>query len=245
MLKAFKTLGQSLLSLFKSNVKVAVPAIEQTEGYEDALHEETTSILDKLSKGIIENKYPNIKIVIDPGHGSKGKKPDPGAFGIVDGKYVVECDLVLEIAIRLAYILEKSGMKVILTRIDCEAPSTLADKARVIKAENPDLMLSIHLNSNVGTPAEGIETLYSAQKPGSKEFARSIQKAMVEAFPTHKDRGIKNGEKLYILKAHPVEACALIECEFINNPTQAAFIVNNYDEIAIALAKGIYSFLDR
>lgn len=193
---------------------------------------------------VVVSSTKKYKIVIDPGHGGKNGKKDPGAVGKLNGEQVFERDVVLDISIELALLLEAEGLDVILTRIDNEYLSTLPDKVSIIKKENPDLVLSIHANSNEGKPGSGIETFYYSGKPESKKFAYQIQLNMLSSFPDHKDRGIKVGDSLYILKMHKVERCCLVECEFINNPAQAEFLIKESKEIASALRNGVIDYIN-
>jgi len=186
----------------------------------------------------------NYKIVIDPGHGGKKGRPDPGAVGVYDNKPVYERDVVLKIAVELAELLDRSSFNVVLTRIDADIQSTLPNKVAIIRDEKPDIVVSIHANANAGKPARGIETFFSSSKRKSKLLAECIQDSMMNVFPDHRNRGVKEGSRLYMLRAHKVEGCCLVECEFINNKKQAKFLVDNYRQIAFAIYKGILAYCD-
>jgi N-acetylmuramoyl-L-alanine amidase len=183
------------------------------------------------------------KIVIDPGHGGRSGRPDPGAVGSHEGDPVYERDVVLDISVQLALILEKKGYLVVMTRVDNSTLSTLGDKVKIVNQENPDVFVSIHANSNAGKPAQGIETLYHRTKPGSMQLAQRIQDALIKAFPRHRNRGIKERSRLYVLRASSVPACCLVECEFINHPDQVKFLLEKPEEIAAAIASGIITYL--
>ena len=192
-----------------------------------------------------ESKSRNIKIVLDPGHGGKGGRRDPGAVGKIDSEEIYERDVVLEICKKLAFKLDAEGFEVIMTRIDNDpmAKSTLGAKVRIANAEKPDIFISVHANANAGRPAEGIETFYHKGKQKSHSLARKIQSSLISEFPGHKNRGVKDGSNLYVLKASDTEACCLVECEFINHPDQVRFLVNNPDEIAGAILAGIIEYV--
>ena len=106
------------------------------------------------------------RIVIDPGHGGH----DPGA----EGKGVTEAELVLDIALRLEAILQKTpGIEVILTRrTDDFVP--LQERTAIANRENADLFLSIHANASPHAQARGVETYFL-------NFANNLSAAAVAA----------------------------------------------------------------
>jgi N-acetylmuramoyl-L-alanine amidase len=91
------------------------------------------------------------KIVLDPGHGGT----DPGAEG-----FAVEKEVTLDIARRLATLLEaRLGADVVLTRArDTTLP--LAARTARANAEGADLFLSIHANAARSHRLHGVETYY-------------------------------------------------------------------------------------
>jgi N-acetylmuramoyl-L-alanine amidase len=91
-------------------------------------------------------------VVIDAGHGG----PDHGARGVAG---VIEKELVLDVASRLARQLRKRGLRVIETRQDdrfvpLESRTSLANDAR------GDLFISIHANSARTSTPRGMETYF-------------------------------------------------------------------------------------
>jgi N-acetylmuramoyl-L-alanine amidase len=93
------------------------------------------------------------KIVIDPGHGGK----DPGAIGVGG---IMEKDLVLSIAKKLAYKLKNEmGVQVVLTRDD-DRFVALEDRTHRANAEDADLFISLHTNASANGEARGVETYY-------------------------------------------------------------------------------------
>ena len=103
-------------------------------------------------------------IVIDPGHGGK----ESGAIG---PSGLMEKDLTLAIARRLAEILEKNlNARVVLTRY-ADEQITLDDRTAVANQYKADLFVSIHLNASVVRDARGTET-YFLSLEASDEVAR-------------------------------------------------------------------------
>ncbi len=92
------------------------------------------------------------KIVLDPGHGGK----DPGA--IANG--IKEKDIVLNIAKKLAPILEKDlGCEVILTRTG-DTFISLEERTAIANTQGADLFISLHINAHPAPKVRGLETYY-------------------------------------------------------------------------------------
>jgi N-acetylmuramoyl-L-alanine amidase len=92
------------------------------------------------------------KIIIDPGHG--GKDPGAMAFGMK------EKDIVLDIAKKLAPVLEKElHCQVVLTR-DKDIFIPLEERTAIANTENADLFVSLHINAHPSGKIRGLETYY-------------------------------------------------------------------------------------
>ncbi len=113
------------------------------------------------------------RVVIDAGHGGD----DQGARGPAG---LLEKDLVLDLAERLAKKLEARGLEVLLTR-DADTFVSLDDRTRVANASGADLFLSIHANASRVGAARGVET-YFASPEASDEAARELAQAENRAF---------------------------------------------------------------
>ena len=80
--------------------------------------------------------------------------------------------------------------------------------------------------------------------PGSKggtRYAKGILREMLDTFPGHKDRGVK--EANYAVLRLTRMWAVLIECEFLTNPTQLKFLADRdkQKKMAVAIAEGISS----
>lgn len=195
-----------------------------------------------------DQPFTGFKIVIDPGHGGRNGRRDPGAAGKYVDEVIYERDIVLEICSSLAYQLDSLGFEVVMTRIDndLQGLSTLASKTKIVRLENPHIFISVHANANSGSPAQGIETFYHKFRPESPVLAKYIQRSLIASFANHKNRGLKDGSRLYVLKStHSVQPECLVECEFINHPDQAKFLVENPEEIAQAITDGIVNYMNK
>jgi N-acetylmuramoyl-L-alanine amidase len=90
------------------------------------------------------------RVVLDPGHGGT----DPGASS---GTGLQEKDVTLDIAHRVAPLLAKDGISVVLTRDDDRYVSLEERTARANSA-SADLFVSIHCNASEGKGRSGLET---------------------------------------------------------------------------------------
>lgn len=92
------------------------------------------------------------KIVLDPGHGGSR----PGARAPMG---VVEKEVSLDLAERLAELLEEAGFEVLLTREE-DVGMPLVERARRANEAGGDIFVSIHLNWIVNRQVRGVETYY-------------------------------------------------------------------------------------
>lgn len=108
------------------------------------------------------------RVVIDAGHGGD----DHGAAGPAG---LLEKDLVLDLAQRLAGKLKKQGLAVLLTRSTDDFVA-LDDRTAVANASGADLFVSIHANASRVRSARGIETFFAspdATDAAAAELARA------------------------------------------------------------------------
>jgi len=102
---------------------------------------------------LIANSLPgNPLVMIDPGHGGY----DPGTQSVSG---ILEKDVALSIARRLAYALRARGVRAQLTR-DSDDFIPLSERTRRANVADADLFVSIHLNSSPNPATTGIEVYY-------------------------------------------------------------------------------------
>jgi N-acetylmuramoyl-L-alanine amidase len=95
----------------------------------------------------------HLKIAIDAGHGGSGS----GAIGVVSK--VKEKDCNLQIAKELEKYLKRRGAEVIMTRTE-DVDLSMVDRMMVLKAAEPDLLISIHNNASSNPNIRGVSTYY-------------------------------------------------------------------------------------
>lgn len=178
-----------------------------------------------------------MKIVIDPGHGGY----DPGAIG---PNGLREADVSLQVALRLASILEQAGASIKLTRDSDIAPGGSNDVNRDLQARceianswPADYYVSIHCNS-AGSPAAGIETYCYKYGGMGEKLARAIQAELVAATGRN-DRGVKEAN-FYVLRRTNMPA-VLVELAFISNPEEERLLgqAGYQQRCALAISRAI------
>ena len=105
----------------------------------------TPSLVAQLGLGIR-------RIVLDPGHGGK----DPGTIG---ANGMMEKDITLNVAKKLAVKLREAGFDVILTR-DRDVFIPLEERTAIANSREGDLFISIHANASRNKKLSGVETFF-------------------------------------------------------------------------------------
>ncbi|PSL49006.1 N-acetylmuramoyl-L-alanine amidase [Chitinophaga niastensis] len=148
----------------------------------------------------------NLTIGIDPGHGGV----NPGATGLTGA---VEKQLTLVLALQLKTLLEKEGATVIITRTSDKFVAN-EDRLSFFRRANPDLLLSIHLNSSVNpVDVNGTATYYK------QPFCEALNAAIHERMLQTGLRDFGNNPDFNFILNNPTEfPDALVETLFLSNP---------------------------
>jgi N-acetylmuramoyl-L-alanine amidase len=112
-------------------------------------------------------------VVVDAGHGGD----DVGARG---AEGLLEKELVLDIAHRLAKRLSGNGLKVVLTRRD-DTFVPLEERTSIANDARADLFISIHANATHDTQVRGIETFFLSLD-ASDDHAGQVARRENQAF---------------------------------------------------------------
>lgn len=167
-------------------------------------------------------------VVIDAGHGGS----DCGALR----NGLNEKDITLDIAKRVQSQLEKKGYVVAMTRTD-DSYVSLQDRVDFSEIFNPDIFVSIHVNSSNSDTPSGLETHY--YKDNSLTLAKYVHASMLNNINA-KDRGLFKS-KFYVIN-HTTAPAILVETGFISNPTERAQL--NTESRKNATAKAIVEGID-
>jgi len=195
-----------------------------------------------------------VKVVIDPGHG--------GLDGGASSGEVVEREITLSISHELTKRLEKKGATVVMTRkkegdaIAEHAPEEkfptirsrkLADlklREEIAINENPDVFISVHVNSIPQEKWRGAQVFYhEGGHPDGEFLAKEIQTSFNENLK-NTDRVAQSITGVYLLKKAPMPS-VLVETGFISNNEERALLTDpGYQgKVADAIVEGIGSFM--
>jgi len=178
------------------------------------------------------------KVVIDPGHGG----PDPGAVGIGGLR---ETDVVLDVCLQLARLLQARGVQVLMTRTS-EVDVDLPPRVSLANNSRADAFVSVHANAlSLDRPeVNGIESFYfeGAGAP-SRSLAAALQQQMLAISPGSPDRGVRTARFFVIRRT--VMPSTLVEMGFVTGTLDAPRLADpTYRRrMAMALAAGVLNFL--
>lgn len=178
-------------------------------------------------------------ILIDPGHGGF----DPGKVS-PDG--IMEKDINLAIASKLASALTDQGFSVYLTRdsdkslnsenASSKKTSDLKARTNLATNVNADLYISIHQNSYSAEYVHGAQVFYYYTSSGGKALAECIQEHLISEADPSNTRAAKGNSEYLVLRESPCTA-VIVECGFLSNTKECSDLCN--DEYQTALANAI------
>jgi len=113
-----------------------------------------------------------LKIAIDAGHGGA----NTGAAGL--NTKVLEKDYTLLIAKELEKQFRKAGSKNIFMTRTTDTTLDMPDRILTLREQDPDLLISVHLNSSSRDSIQGTSTFY--RYIGFRPFSQAILKRMLE-----------------------------------------------------------------
>lgn len=163
------------------------------------------------------SKTNGIIIVLDAGHGAR----DGGSIGTLG---TIEKDINLKYTLELKDKLVKSGYIVELTRKTDDAlylldaknkkQSDMQARMRIIKKANPNLVISIHMNSFSDKSVKGANTFYRKGDASGEQIANLVQKSLNKYCYAKNTLG-KIGD--YYILNESYYTSILIECGFLSN----------------------------
>lgn len=253
MMKA--TLGSEELLINNIKFIMSYPAME-LNGKPCVSRLDLCKLIDPvLRPSYIGNKNNGFDtVILDPGHGGH----DSGAKGV----YGYEKDFALKLAFALKSVLEKQGLKVLMTRNDDTFISLAGRVAFANKIPN-SIYISLHFNSGDSSAATGIETfafspqgsssIYGARSVDSLAFngnsrdsenialATSIHASVVHHFKLV-DRGVKRA-RWHVLKGLERPG-VLFEGGFVTSPVDCRLIAaeNFRSELAATIGQAIMNY---
>lgn len=206
-------------------------------------------------------------VVLDPGHDLRGNadtepigpgsttrkiKDGGGTHGVVSG--LREAELNLRVALRLRPLLERAGVRVVLTR-SRTARTSMGNiaRARIANDARAALFLRIHADGSSDSRTRGTHTLHPAFRRGwtddvyasSKRAARIVQAELVRALRLP-NRGLQERTDFTGFNWSDVPVI-LVEMGFMTNPTEDRLLATaGYQRrAAVGLCRGTLRFLGR
>jgi N-acetylmuramoyl-L-alanine amidase len=189
---------------------------------------------------------------IGPGSSTRKIKDGGGTHGVVSG--LTEAELNLRVALRLRTLLERSGVRVVMTRRETAGTSIgNVARARIANRAGAALFLRIHADGATDPSARGTHTLYPTLRRGwtddvyasSKRAARTVQSELVRAlgFP---DRGLQERSDFTGFNWADVPVI-LVEMGFMTNATEDRLLATSAYQrrAAVGLCRGALRYLGR
>ncbi|GAB6152979.1 N-acetylmuramoyl-L-alanine amidase [Desulfosporosinus burensis] len=181
-------------------------------------------------------------VLIDAGHGGV----DPGAVGI---SKVLEKDVTLAVSKRLQALIQQSGAKSIMVRVEDRDLGTsqrlaerkredLAQRIQLAMDSQAEVYLSIHANSFPDAKLTGAQTFYHADSRSGKLLAQAIQQEL--NIMTKGKRVIKGNQDIYVLKKAN-QAAVTVELGFLSNLEEEQLLTTPeyQQQLAVAIYKGL------
>ena len=171
------------------------------------------------------SKPEKFTVIIDAGHGGL----DLGATQ----NGLSEKEIVASIAQKIQVLNKNSNIEILLTR-DNDQDLSLQERVDFINAMKPNLVISLHANSNKNTTLKGLEIFVSEKSSDyltSKKYANQFSISFSNKTPLDVKQ-IKNAN-FYILKKSEVPSM-LIEFGYLSNEKDKNYIIARENQIAIA-----------
>lgn len=112
----------------------------------------------------------NLTIAIDAGHGGDN-------IGATGGRtHILEKDYTLLIAKELETALRLKKARVVMTRVN-DTTLTMPERIKFLQQQNPDILISIHLNDSDKDTVNGVSTYY--RYIGFRPLSQAILKSML------------------------------------------------------------------
>ena len=206
-------------------------------------------------------------VVLDPGHDLRANLrtepigPGSATTKILDGggtsgvvTHIREADLNLAVALRLRPLLQRAGIRVVMTR-QTTAGTSMGNiaRARLANRAHAALFLRIHADGSPDPRSAGTHTLYPALHAGwtddvyaaSRRAAQTVQRDLVAALGWP-DRGLQERSDFTGFNWSDVPVI-LVEVGFMTNPGEDRLLATAAyrERAAIGLCRGTLRFLGR
>ncbi|MGN6542623.1 MAG: N-acetylmuramoyl-L-alanine amidase [Ginsengibacter sp.] len=177
----------------------------------------------------------HLTIAVDAGHGGENM----GATGVTSK--IKEKDYTLLIAKELEKQLIKKKARVVMTRTK-DTTLNMFERIQFLQQQNPDLLISIHLNSASKDTTSGVSTYY--RYIGFRPLSEAILKSMLQ-LGLHEFGNV--GSFNFSLSGPTDYPNCLVEVAFLSNKKDEKKILNPKfrSEAAAKIVEGIEAFLKK
>jgi N-acetylmuramoyl-L-alanine amidase len=136
-----------------------------------SIYYEGSKLVIRVKRQPADLSFSNLKIAVDAGHGGDNE----GESGIKSG--IIEKTYTLRIAKELQEVLQNENASVYMTR-EKDTMLSMIERVQLLRAEEPDVLVSIHLNSSGNSQDKGASTYY--RYIGFRPLSQFILKRMLE-----------------------------------------------------------------
>lgn len=179
-------------------------------------------------------KPKNLLVGIDAGHGGS----NAGADGVTSKVY--EKEYTLKIAKQVEAYLKRKGFHTYMTRNN-DTDVSMIDRTLILREQDPNFMISIHLNSSGNAKTQGVSTYY--RYIGFRPLTQFVLNRMLEL-------GLNNfgnvGSFNFSLSGPTEYPNCLVEVAFLSNAEDEKKILDEHfhKEVAKKIYKGIKDWLN-
>ena len=179
-------------------------------------------------------KLKDVKIAVDAGHGGSNTGASGAKSKVLEKAYTLKMAQALE-----AYLRDK-GAQVYMTRTH-DTDLSMVDRTLMLRAEAPDLLISLHLNSSGNDTVRGVSTYY--RYIGFRPLSQAVLDRMLEL-------GLNNfgnvGSFNFSLSGPTEYPNCLVEVAFLSNAEDEKRILDPkfHKEVAEKIGKGIEDWLE-
>lgn len=204
---------------------------KQHWGY--SIYYQNKRLVIKVKRQPEELSLERMKVAVDAGHGGDNS----GASGVKTG--ILEKNYTLLIANELEKALKDKDANVYMTRTS-DISLGMTERTEMLKKEDPDFMISIHLNSSVNDSIRGVSTYYRyiGFRPLTWHILESIAKTGIPNFGNI-------GSFNFALSGPTDYPNCLVEVAFLSNREDEQLILDPsfHKQVANQIVEGIKEWL--
>jgi len=200
-----------------------------------SIYYEEKKLVIRIKQQPVEPVLEKLKVAIDAGHGGENGGAEGGTSHIAEKKYT----LLFAKALEKALLEEKAT--VFMTR-EKDTTLSMVERTAMIKEQEPDFLISIHLNSDNRDTVQGVSTYY--RYIGFRPLSLFILKRMEElGLKEHGNVGSFN----FSLNGPTDYPNCLVEVAFLSNKEDEKRILNPqfHKDVAAKIVAGIKDWLQQ